>query len=247
MATNTSLKGPGRLIKLFPLDVPADGNILLLRSCSVLRPSEAVRHAPQAPAWLHLPASRPPEEGSPVHPHPAHLPRAALGHQDITRCYRFPHDGQFTNTFAPFLFLPLTVHNIVFLLLVSPGSGSGLRQEGPGPVLLQSRAQLPGWLNARVEEEKPRRRLQEDRRGSLDGSLQPRWSPEGLKSACNDFFWVCVCPWGGAGHAQRAEGKYCWDSHGEQQERSCPESTRPQVSTHTPACTHSHTQTHWHD
>lgn len=54
------------------------------------------------------------------------------------------------------------------------GSGSGLRPKGPRPVLLQAGAQLPGRLNARVEEEKPRRRLQEDRRGSLDGTFKPR-------------------------------------------------------------------------
>lgn len=35
------------------------------------------------------------------------------------------------------------------------GSGSGLRPKGARPVLLQPGAQLPGRLNARVEEEKP--------------------------------------------------------------------------------------------
>lgn len=135
-------------MKLFSLDVIADDNILLLRSCSVLRPPEAVRHAPQAPARLYLPATRPPEEGSPVHRHPAHLPRAALDHQDVTRCYCFPHDGEFANTFAPFL--PLNVNNIhsFFFSPHPPGSGSGLCPKGPGPVLLQPRAQLPGRLNA---------------------------------------------------------------------------------------------------
>lgn len=139
--------------------------------CSVLRPSEAVRHAPQAPTRLHLPAPRPPEEGSPVHCHPAHVPGAALGHQDITRRYCFPHDGKFTNTFPPYF--PLNVNNVPRFYPPPAGSGSGLRPKGPRPVLLQPRAQLPGRLNARVEEEKPRRRLQEDRRGSLDGKLKP--------------------------------------------------------------------------
>lgn len=76
--------------------------LLMQMFCSVLRPSEAVRDAPQAPTRLHLPAPRPPEEGSPVHCHPAHVPGAALGHQDFTRRYCFPHDGTFTNTFPPF-------------------------------------------------------------------------------------------------------------------------------------------------
>lgn len=140
--------------------------------CSVLRPSEAVRYAPQAPTRLYLPAPRPPEEGSPVHCNPAHVPGAALGHQDFTRRYCFPHDGEFTNTFPPFP--PPNMNNIDSFFPMLAGSGSGLRPKGPRPVLLQAGAQLPGRLNARVEEEKPRRRLQEDRRGSLDGTFKPR-------------------------------------------------------------------------
>lgn len=89
--------------------------LLMHMFCSVLRPSEAVRYAPQAPTRLYLPAPRPTEEGSPVHCHPAHVPGAALGHQDITRRYRFPHDGEFTNTFPPIS--PLNVNNIDSLFL----------------------------------------------------------------------------------------------------------------------------------
>lgn len=96
---------PGIYLNRFPLML-----LPMQILCSVLRPSEAVRHAPQAPTRLYLPAPRPPEEGSPVHCHPAHVPGAALGHQDITRRYCFPHDGKFTNTFPPYF--PANVNNI---------------------------------------------------------------------------------------------------------------------------------------
>lgn len=70
---------------------------------SVLWPSEVVRDAGEAPARLHLPASRPLEEGAPVHSHPAHLSGAALGHQDLTCCYHLPNDGELSTANIPAL------------------------------------------------------------------------------------------------------------------------------------------------
>lgn len=71
---------------------------LYLHISVVLWPSEVIRHASEAPARLYLPASRPLKEGAPVHRHPAHLPRVALGDQDISCCYCIPHDGELTTS-----------------------------------------------------------------------------------------------------------------------------------------------------
>lgn len=46
-----------------------------------------------------------------------------------------------------------------------PGARSGLRSKSAGLVLLQAGAELPGRLDARVEEEKSGRCLQKNRRG----------------------------------------------------------------------------------
>lgn len=59
----------------------------------VFRSPEAVQHAGQASARLHLPSPRPSEEGAPLHHRPAQLPGPAVGHQDVQGRHRFPHDG----------------------------------------------------------------------------------------------------------------------------------------------------------
>lgn len=92
------------LINFWPYSLPLSVSLLSLTTVSlsvssrvsVLWPSEALWHASKAPARLHLPASRPAEEGAPVHCYPAHLPGAAVGHQNLTRCHRLPHDGEVT-------------------------------------------------------------------------------------------------------------------------------------------------------
>lgn len=59
----------------------------------VFRSPEAVQHAGQASAGLHLPSPRPSEEGAPLHHHPAQLLGAAVDHQDVQGRHRLPHDG----------------------------------------------------------------------------------------------------------------------------------------------------------
>lgn len=59
----------------------------------VFRSPEAVQHAGQASARLHLPSPRPAEEGAPLHHRPAQLLGPAVGHQDVQGRHRLPHDG----------------------------------------------------------------------------------------------------------------------------------------------------------
>lgn len=68
-------------------------NGLRVCACAVLWPYKAVQHAGQTSARLHLPSSRPTEEGAPLHHHPAQLLGPALGHQDLQGCHSLPHDG----------------------------------------------------------------------------------------------------------------------------------------------------------
>lgn len=69
--------------------------MLKVKLCTfvVFRPSEAVQHASQASARLHLPSSCPTEEGAPLHHRPAQLFGPALGHQDVQGRHCLPHDG----------------------------------------------------------------------------------------------------------------------------------------------------------
>lgn len=83
-----------------------------LHHFSVLWPSEVVWDATEAPARLHIPAPRPLEEGAPVHCHPAHLSGAALGHQDVTCRYSFPHDGGLTTANITSLFTCLSMSSL---------------------------------------------------------------------------------------------------------------------------------------
>lgn len=62
---------------------------------SVLRSAEALRDAREAPARLHLPPPCAAAQGAPLHPHPAHLPGPALGHQGIAGRHCLPDDGEF--------------------------------------------------------------------------------------------------------------------------------------------------------
>lgn len=99
----------------------------IFTSYAVLRPSEAVWHAGQTSAGLHLPSSRTTEEGAPFHHHPAQLLGLALGHQDLQGCHCFPHDGNLslsvcvaTKSCAPCSLvvrfpLPLQVLALVFI------------------------------------------------------------------------------------------------------------------------------------
>lgn len=68
----------------------------MLSACvrAAVRSPEAVRHAGQTPARLHLPAPRPSEEGASLHHHPAQLLGPALGHQDFQGCDCLSHDGK---------------------------------------------------------------------------------------------------------------------------------------------------------
>ena len=61
---------------------------------SVLQPPEALRDACEAPAGLHLPPARATAQGAPVHAHPAHLPRPALGHQGVSSGHCLSYDGE---------------------------------------------------------------------------------------------------------------------------------------------------------
>lgn len=69
--------------------------MLKVKLCTsvVFRPSEAVQHASQASARLHLPSSRPTKEGAPLHHRPAQLFGPPLGHQDVQGRHCLPHDG----------------------------------------------------------------------------------------------------------------------------------------------------------
>lgn len=62
---------------------------------SVLWPSEALWDACKAPARLYLPAARAAAQSAPLHPHPAHLPCPALGHQGVSSCHCLSNDGEF--------------------------------------------------------------------------------------------------------------------------------------------------------
>lgn len=61
---------------------------------SVLWSSEAVWDADKTPAWFYLPETCPAEKSSPVHHHPAQLPGASLGHQNLQSRHSLSYDGK---------------------------------------------------------------------------------------------------------------------------------------------------------
>lgn len=131
-----------------------NSNLFFVFICAVLWPSEAVWHACQTPARLHLPSSCSSEEGPSLYDYPAQLLGPPLGHQDLQSCHCFPYDGNL----SVFMYVCVFVHLMNMKVWcqsipTAPGLGPSVYSQVAGLYFHQERAELAGWPDARVEKE----------------------------------------------------------------------------------------------